>query len=165
MEKLRRENRNEARRPRKSYGKLLVEGLASLTAAAMISACTASASVSLRSGTATTERRMTPTLNAGEIRLRREGTLLRAELREITAIECNAHNSCTTTSESVSGPTLTFETYDPEMHRYQTIEGCPNEEQACDLSHVPEGTRIRVRFVPRPDFSRPMRGCDTETTR
>jgi hypothetical protein len=37
------------------------------------------------------------------------------------------------------------------------------EGQSCDISKVPRGSRIRVRFVPSQDYDRPVRG-DTATT-
>ncbi len=159
-------------RPFAKARKLLVEGLAALAAAGLIASCAASASVSVRGGaTASASASSQPTgfgmpvLHESEIRIRRQGDTITAEVHEITGIECDAINRCTTSSEVLAGPTLTFEVFDSESRRFRPIEGCPNEEQACDVSSLERGSLIRVRFVPEQDFERPMRGCQTRTER
>ena len=177
MERLKKERKSEVHRriqknkPLRRIGTLLVEGLVALTAVGVIASCAASASVSVRGGTASASASSQPSgfgmphLNESEIRIRRQGDTITAEVHEITGIECDAINRCTTSSEVLQSPTISFEVYDADARRFRVIEGCPDEQQACDLSSLERGSVVRVRFVPEQDFERPMRGCQARTER
>lgn len=175
MERLNRrktETRKDVQRRPRRIGKLLVEGLAGLAIAGVIASCAASATVSARGEVSASSSASAssapagfgmPTLHESEIRLKKQGDSLEAEVREITDIECDAANRCTTDSTPLKSVKLSFEVYDSNSRRFREIEGCTEEKHVCDISKVPRGARIRVRFVPPQDFERPVRG-DTATT-
>ncbi len=176
MERLKNERKSDVhrkiqeKRPLRKVGKVLVESLMALAMVGIVSSCSASAQVSARSSAVTSATSQpagfgTPNLHASEIRVRREGDIVSAEVHEITGIQCDAINRCETSSVSLTNPTVSFEVYDSDARRFRAIEGCPNEERACDISSVPRGAQIRIRFVPAPDFERPIRGTSTRTER
>jgi hypothetical protein len=204
MERLRKERKPDVqRKPLGRVGRLLVEGLAAVTAAGIIASC--SATVQVRASAAASASASSapagygmPALHESEVRLSREGDTLRAEVIEIDSIECDAFNRCSTRSEKLPRARVRFEAFDPEARRYYEIEGCsgdaaqpsaetaeppdggqpsadggapPAESQpardghSCNISKVPRGARIRVRFVPPQDFQRPVRGNSATTVR
>jgi hypothetical protein len=179
MERLKNERKSDVNgrvqknKPLKRVGRLLVEGLIGLAAVGVIASCSASAQVAVRSGGPSASASASsqpagfgmPVLHESEIRVRREGDTVTAEVHEITDIHCDAINRCTTTSQVLDNPTLTFEVYDANSRSFRAIEGCPRDQQTCDLSSLERGSIVRIRFVPEQDFARPMRGCSTRTER
>lgn len=163
------EARGNIRKP-KRIGRLLVEGLAGLAAAGLIASCAASASVSVRGGASASSSASSrpagfgmPVLHESEVRLKKQGDTLEAEVHEITDLQCDEFNRCTTDSEPLKSVKLSFEVFDSKARRYRQIEGCTEDKRTCDISKVPRGSQIRVRFVPPQDFERPVTG-DTATT-
>lgn len=165
---------NKEQRPMRKFAKLLVEGLAAVAAAGIIASCAASASVSARGGASVSASSSAssqpagfdmPVLHESEVRLKRDGDTLHVEVHEITGIDCDAANRCSTSSEPLKSAPVTIERFDPKAMRYRQIDGCTDDKRTCDISKVPRGSRIRVRFVPPQDFERPVQGDSATTVR